>query len=65
MSRVVRVDEEALEVALQYGKNLSAGIMKMEEMLKKQEKAKRDYTNIEEMIRRAVREELDMLTARY
>ena len=65
MSRVVRVDEEALEVALQYGKNLSAGIMKMEDMLKKQEKAKRDYTNIEEMIRRAVREELDMLTARY
>jgi uncharacterized protein (DUF58 family) len=63
MSRVVRVDEEALEVALQYGKNLSVGIMKMEEMLKKQEKARRDYTNIEEMIRRAVREELDMLTA--
>ncbi|MDN7013112.1 hypothetical protein FGW20_08670 [Methanoculleus sp. FWC-SCC3] len=65
MSRVVRVDEEALEVALQYGKNLSVGIMKMEEMLKKQEKAKRDYTNIEEMVRRAVREELEMLTARY
>lgn len=65
MSRVVRVDEEALEVALQYGKNLSAGIMKMEEMLRKQEKAKRDYTNIEEMVRRAVREELDMLTTRY
>jgi uncharacterized protein (DUF58 family) len=65
MSRVVRVDEEALEVALQYGKNLSVGIMKMEEMLKKQEKAKRDYTNIEEMVRRAVREELEMLTTRY
>ncbi|KLK87629.1 hypothetical protein SZ63_10035 [Methanoculleus sediminis] len=65
MSRVVRVDEEALEVALQYGKNLSLGIMKMEEMLKKQEKARRDYTNIEEMVRRAVREELEMLTARY
>lgn len=65
MSRVVRVDEEALEVALQYGKNLSAGIMKMEEMLKKQEKARRDYTNIEEMVRRAVREELEVLTVRY
>ncbi|WP_292364423.1 MULTISPECIES: hypothetical protein [unclassified Methanoculleus] len=65
MSRVVRVDEEALEVALRYGKNLSLGIMKMEEMLKKQEKAKRDYTAIEEMVRRAVREELEMLTARY
>jgi len=62
MSRVVRVDEEALEVALQYGKNLSAGIMKMEEMLKKQEKARRDYTAIEEMVRRTIREELEMLT---
>jgi low affinity Fe/Cu permease len=65
MSRVVRIDEEALEVALQYGKNLSAGIMKMEEMLKKQEKAKRDYTAIEEMVRRTIREELEVLTSRY
>jgi uncharacterized protein (DUF58 family) len=62
MSKVVRVNEEALEVALQYGKNLSAGIMKMEELLKKQEKAKRDYTAIEEMIRRTIREELDALS---
>ncbi|MDD2788837.1 hypothetical protein [Methanoculleus sp.] len=65
MSRVVRIDEEALEVALQYGKNLSAGIMKMEEMLKKQEKEKRDYTAIEEMVRRTIREELEGLTSRY
>ena len=65
MSRVVRIDEEALEVALKYGKNLSAGIMKMEEMLKKQEKAKRDYTAIEEMVRRTIREELEGLTSRY
>ncbi len=62
MSRVVRINEEALEVALQYGKNLSAGIMKMEELLKKQEKAKRDYTNIEEMVRRTIREELEALS---
>lgn len=65
MSRVVRVDEEALEVALKYGKNLSLGIVKMEEMLAKHEKARRDYTAIEEMVRRAVREELEGLTARY
>lgn len=65
MSKVVRIDEEALEIALKYGKNLSAGIMKMEELLKKQEKAKRDYTAIEEMIRRTIREELEMLTSRY
>lgn len=62
MSKVVRINEEALEVALQYGKNLSAGIMKMEELLKKQEKAKRDYTAIEEMIRRTIREELEALS---
>jgi len=62
MSRVVRINEEALAVALQYGKNLSAGIMKMEEMLKKQEKAKRDYTAIEEMVRRTIREELEALS---
>lgn len=62
MSKVVRVDEEALEVALQYGKNLSAGIMKMEEMIKKQEKARRDYTAIEEMVRRTIREELEALS---
>ncbi len=65
MSRVVRIDEEALEVALQYGKNLSLGIMMMEELLRKQEKAKRDYTAIEEMVRRTIREELEVLTSRY
>lgn len=65
MSKVVRINEEALEVALQYGKNLSAGIMKMEELLKKQEKARRDYTAIEEMVRRTIREELEGLTSRY
>ncbi len=65
MSRVVRIDEEALEVALRYGKNLSLGIMKMEEMIGKHEKAKRDYTAIEEMVRRTVREELEVLNARY
>jgi hypothetical protein len=65
MSKVVRVDEEALEVALKYGKNLSTGIMMMEELLRKQEKAKRDYTAIEEMVRRTIREELEVLTSRY
>lgn len=65
MSKVVRVDEEALGVALGYGKNLSAGIMQMEELLKKQEKARRDYTAIEDMIRRTIREELEVLTSRY
>ncbi|CCJ37129.1 hypothetical protein BN140_2206 [Methanoculleus bourgensis MS2] len=65
MSRVVRIDEEALEVALKYGKNLSLGVMKMEEMIAKHEKAKRDYNAIEEMVRRTIREELEVLTSRY
>ena len=54
MSRVVRIDEEALEVALKYGKNLSLGVMKMEELIGKHEKA-----------RRTIREELEVQTARY
>ncbi|MDV2481991.1 hypothetical protein F8E02_08205 [Methanoculleus sp. Wushi-C6] len=62
MSKVVRIDEEALEVALKYGKSLSVGVMKMEELLKKQEKARRDYTAIEEMVRRTIREELEALS---
>jgi hypothetical protein len=65
MSRVVRIDEEALEVALKYGKNLSLGVMKMEEMIAKHEKAKRDYNAIEEMVSRTIREELEVLTSRY
>ncbi|HOB17886.1 MAG TPA: hypothetical protein PKK74_04235 [Candidatus Methanoculleus thermohydrogenotrophicum] len=65
MSRVVRIDEEALEIALKYGKNLSLGVMKMEEMIQKHKKTKRDYNAIEEMIRRAIREELEVLASRY
>lgn len=48
-----------------YGKNLSLGVLKMEEMIAKQEKARRDYTRIEEMVRRTIREELEVLTSRY
>lgn len=65
MSRVVRIDEEALEVALKYGKNLSQGVMKMEEMIEKHRKSRRDYNAIEEMIRRTIREELEVLVSRY
>ncbi|NLA37833.1 MAG: hypothetical protein GX882_00310 [Methanomicrobiales archaeon] len=65
MSRVVRIDEEALEVALRYGKNLSLGVMRMEETIRRHEKMNRDYNAIEEMIRRAIREELEAITSRY
>ena len=61
MSKVVRIDEAALEVALKYGKNLSQGVMKMEEMIEQHRKAKRDYNAIEEMVRRTIREELEVL----
>ena len=39
--------------------------MKMEEMIQKHKKTKRDYNAIEEMIRRAIREELEVLASRY
>ncbi|MFA5613022.1 MAG: hypothetical protein WC993_00960 [Methanoculleus sp.] len=65
MSKVVRIDEEALEVALKYGKNLSLGVMKMEETIERYEKTRRDHNAIEDMIRRTIREELEILTSRY
>lgn len=65
MSKVVRIDEEVLEVALRYGKNLSLGVMKMEETIERYEKTRRDYNAIEDMIRRTIREELEILTSRY
>ena len=50
---------------MRYGKNLSLGVMKMEETIAKHEKAKRDYNTIEETINQAIREELEILTGRY
>lgn len=54
MSKVIRIQEDAIEVALQYGKSVSEGIRTMEKLLKKQK------TGVEiEDIRIAVREELE------
>jgi hypothetical protein len=39
--------------------------MKMEEMIEKHRKSRRDYNAIEEMIRRTIREELEVLVSRY
>lgn len=65
MSKVVRINKEALEIVLGYGKNPSHGIIKMEEIIKRHEKTRRDYNAVEEMIRRTIREELEVLTSRY
>jgi hypothetical protein len=62
MSKVVRIDEEALAIALTYGETLSKGIMKMEDVIGRHEKAKKDYTAVERMIRQTIREELESLT---
>lgn len=62
MSKVVRIDEEALAIALGYGDSLSAGVKKMAEIIAKTEKARADYEKIERMIRSTIQEELETLT---
>jgi hypothetical protein len=62
MSRVVRIDEEALTIALGYGDSLSAGVKKMEEIIRRTEKARVEYEKIERMIRTTIQEELETLT---
>ncbi|MDN7026241.1 hypothetical protein FGU65_15405 [Methanoculleus sp. FWC-SCC1] len=62
MSRVVRIDEEALAIALGYGDSLSAGVKKMEEIIRRTEKARTEYEKIERMIRTTIQEELEALT---
>jgi hypothetical protein len=62
MSKVVRIDEEALAIALAYGETLSKGIMKMHEAIGRHEKARTDHAAIERMIRQTIQEELESLT---
>jgi hypothetical protein len=64
MSKVVRIDEEALAIAMNYGETLSKGIRKMDETIRTNERMKQDYTAIERMIRQTIQEELEAL-ARY
>jgi len=54
MSKVVRVQEDAIEIALSYGPSISEGIRVMEKMIRQ----KRSGPDIEE-IRGAFREELE------
>lgn len=55
MSKVVRIQEDAIDIALTYGPSISEGIRAMEARLKR---AERNQVDIE-TIRMAVREELE------
>lgn len=63
MSKVVRVSDDAIEIALKYGNNLSEGIRTMEKLI--QHECKFDLSLIEVLIetkiREVVREELELL----
>ena len=55
MSRVVRIQEDAIDIALSYGPSISEGIRAMEARLKRIERNQLDI----EAVRMAVREELE------
>ena len=55
MSRVVRIQEDAIDIALSYGPTISEGIRAMELRLKRAERNQLDV----EVVRTAIREELE------
>ncbi len=57
MSRVVRIQEDAAEIALSYGPNISEGIRVMHALLSKQRQCSFDI----ELIRQVMRDELERL----
>jgi hypothetical protein len=59
-SKVVRIDEEAYALALQYGPNLSQGIRAMHAALEAAKKKEKQH-DLEETLRRVIREELEAL----
>jgi|Deesub1362A_J573_1020465.scaffolds.fasta_scaffold00761_23 hypothetical protein len=63
MSKVVRLPEDAIEIALKYGTNLAEGIRTMDKLI--QHECKFDLRAIEDLIetkiREVIREELEML----
>ncbi|MDD4299186.1 MAG: hypothetical protein PHO78_00860 [Methanomicrobium sp.] len=56
MSKVIRLSEDSIEIALKYGNTVSEGIRTMEKLLKKQKSG----IDIEE-IRTVIQEELENL----
>lgn len=57
MSKVVRISEDSIEIALKYGKSVSEGIRTMEKMIKNADRQTIDLGDI----RMIVREELESL----
>ena len=57
MSKVVRLSEDSIEIALRYGRSVSEGIRTMEKMMKNSSRQSIDL----EDIRMIVREELESL----
>jgi len=55
MSKVIRIDEDSIEIAMKYGKSISEGIRTMDKMLHTNNRNTIDA----EDIRRVVREELE------
>ncbi|MBQ4415263.1 MAG: hypothetical protein II861_04120 [Methanomicrobium sp.] len=51
MSKVIRIQEDAEEIALSYGSNVSEGIRTMEKLLKKANKKDFDLEDIRNVIR--------------
>ena len=55
MSKVIRIDEDSIEIAMKYGKSISEGIRTMDKMLRSNNRNTIDA----EDIRRVLREELE------
>jgi len=51
MSKVIRIQEDAEEIALSYGTTVSEGIRVMEKLLKKSDKKEFDLEDIRNVIR--------------
>lgn len=57
MSKVIRLNEDSIEIAMKYGKSVSEGIRTMDKMIRSNN---RNTIDIED-IRRVVREELESI----
>lgn len=63
-TKVVRLDEDAVEICLRHGKTISEGIRNMERKLSS-EKNSIDPKSLEKMIRSAIQDELEVLQRGY
>jgi hypothetical protein len=63
-TKVVRLDEDAIEICLRYGKTISEGIRTMEKNLR-EEKPRVDPKTLENLIRSVIQEELEVLSRGY